>query len=389
MAGLTKTADVVVIGAGIAGLSVARALTEKTKVKVVVIEMEPSYACGSTGKAAGSVRRQLHTETLTKLACETTNDFKTFPEKYGIEIECENPGYLNITGSPETSEKLIRENAIHSKVGLNAEILKPDDIKERWNFIDVRNILVGTYSHDLNVDPYCVATALFKAARSRGTEFWFSTKFLGFISGKEKKIEGIKTTRGEIHTQVIVNAAGPWAGKICLDAGCNIIPPLIPKRRNIWLLKNLRNVPKTIPFIVDWDSPFYIRPYRELFLLSLMEEDELPLLGNDPPFDWEGIFKIEKRVSSRIPTILEANIGKGWSGWRTITPDDCPVLGQLEDVPGLFIAGGFGGHGIALAPSAGRLLASYLLGENSPYRIEEFSITRFPPNHPIPTQVNT
>ncbi|MFH1434846.1 MAG: FAD-dependent oxidoreductase [Pseudomonadota bacterium] len=379
MTGTAQTADVIVLGAGVAGLAAARALAERGGVKVLVVEMEATYACGSTTKAAGSIRRQLHTETLTRIADQTTRDLLTFEQRYGVNPDCEIPGYLNLASSAASHEKLLREDAIHRKVGFKTEILTPDEIGKRWGFIRTDDLAGGTLApDDLNLDPFQVAAGLYRGARGGGAVFMFNTRVTGIIRGKGGAAAGVETTRGEIHAPAVVNAAGPWAAELCVAAGMAETPPLRPRRRLMWQIGKGIRIPRQIPFMVDLDAPFYLRPFRELFLLSLMEEDEVELLGNDPPFEWSWLFKVEDRVAGRMPGLLEGSIARGWAGWRTLTPDDMPVLGRVEQVPGFYMAAGFGGHGIALAPFCGELTASAVLGDGKyEAELEELSLSRF------------
>jgi len=374
-----KTADVVIIGAGVAGMAVARALVEKQKVDVIVVEKEPTYGCGSTGRAIGAVKRQLHTCTLTKIADAGSRDILSFKERYDVEVECEIPGYLSLVSSPKEYEKVLKEDKIHKRAGLTTEILDPAEIARRWSFVAVDDLLAGSYSpHDPNVDPFSVATALYKGARRAGASFLFNAEVTGIMLTKEGSAAGVETTRGAVSAPALVNAAGPWAAELCLKAGMRKKPPMVPRRRQIWQIAQGLDIPRRIPIIIDVDAPFYLRPYRELFLFSLMDEDEIKLTDNEPPFDWELILQIEDRVTGRIPMLLEASFGKGWAGWRTLTPDDAPVLGKVEATPGFYMAAGFGGHGIALAPFCGKMIASEILGEKTHEpALEEFRIERF------------
>ena len=375
----TRSADVVIIGAGVAGLSAARALADSGCLRVIVVEMERSYGLGSTSRALGVLKRVLSTETLSRMADESARDLPTLADPCGADLLCEAPGMLTLASSPQELAKLVSDRDASARAGVSSCLLGPDEVAGRWPFIDPRGLRAGLFSpDDPGVDPHVLSTGLFRAAREGGVEFTFNTRVTGFLRDGRGGIDGVVTTSGDIRAAAVVNAAGPWAAGLCTEAGLARRPPLDPRRRQIWQVAPGLSIPHDIPLVIDADARFYIRPLRDLFLLSLMEEDEIPLLDNEPPFDWEQIFLIEDRASPRIPLLAQASVARGWAGWRTLTPDDAPVLGRVEAVPGLFMAAGFGGHGLALAPSSGRMVAGEILGDVtcsallSPFRIERF-----------------
>jgi sarcosine oxidase subunit beta len=372
------TADVVIIGAGAAGLAVARALARRAGTRTVVLDMEPSYAAGSTGKAVGAIKRQFQTAPLTHFAVESTAIIKSFSRTCDVDTECEPPGYLSLIGTQAQLDKHLSEDVLHRAAGVRTEILEPPRVAARWSFIRTDGLLAAVHSpDDLNVDPYLLATGLYREARSGSTTFRFGTRVVGIMAEKGR-VTGVETPEGAIHAAAVVNAAGPWAADLCLAAGAAGRPPMDPRRRQIWQVAPGLPIPREIPFVVDVDRRFYIRRYRELLLLSLMDEELGVLAGNEPAFDWNQIYEITDRVEGRIPALAEASVAKGWAGWRTLTPDDAPVLGRVESVPGLYMAAGFGGHGLALAPFCGELVAAEILGEDrgadlAPFRIERFA----------------
>jgi sarcosine oxidase subunit beta len=372
-----NTADVVIMGAGVAGLAVARALARKAGIHVVVIDMEPSFGAGSTGKAVGAIKRQFQTEALTSFADASTSIIKSFRQTCDVDTECEPPGYLSLIGSRAQLDKHLLEDALHRKAGVKTEVLEPQQVAARWSFIRTDGLLAAVLSpEDLNVDPYLLATGLYREARAGRTTFRFSTRVVGIMTEKGS-VKGVETGAGRIRAPVVVNAAGAWAADLCLAAGMAGRPPMDPRRRQIWQVAPGLPIPREIPFVIDVDNRFYIRRYRELLLLSLMDEEPAILTSNEPAFDWNQIYEITDRVESRIPALAEASVAKGWAGWRTLTPDDAPVLGKVESVPGLYMAAGFGGHGLALAPFCGELVADEILGldrgpDLAPFRIERF-----------------
>jgi len=363
----------------VAGLSTARALAAIERLRVVVVEMEGSYGLGSTSRALGVLKRVLPTETLARMADESSRDVLTLADPCGADLLCEAPGMLTLASSPQELAKLVRDRDASARAGVSSCLLGPDEVAGRWRFIDPCGLRAGLFSpDDPGVDPYVLSTGLFRAAREGGADFLFNTRVTGFMRDDRGGVDGIATTSGDIRAAAVVNAAGPWAAGLCSEAGLARRPPLDPRRRQIWQVAPGLSIPHDIPLVIDADARFYIRPSRELFLLSLMDEDEIPLTGNEPPFDWEQISQIEDRVSPRIPLLAQARVARGWAGWRTLTPDDAPVLGRVEAVPGLFMAAGFGGHGLALAPFCGRIVAREILGDRTcdpwlaPFRIERF-----------------
>lgn len=374
---MTETADVVIIGSGIVGSSVAYHLAEAGCTNVLVIEREPHQGKGSTGKSMGGVRAQFSTPVNIQMSIYSIDFFAKFDEVIGYPADYRAHGYL-FCATQERHLKYLHANRERQlALGLkNVEIVSRDDIARFVPQLRVDDILGGTYcSTDGFVDPHSVMMGFMLKAREGGVRLWLDTPVTG-IEVENGEVTGISTRRGRVATRVVVNAAGPWAAEVARMAGATL--PVEPLRRQLVPTEPFDKLPKRFPMVIDMSTGFHFRREGAGILMAWNDPEETPGFKTD--FDPTFVEKVLTRAADRVPCLADAAVNprRSWAGLYEMTPDHHAILGPASDVSGLFFANGFSGHGVMHSPASGRITADLILNgrsdliDTSQLRVERF-----------------
>ncbi|MBS1859959.1 MAG: FAD-binding oxidoreductase [Acidobacteria bacterium] len=372
-----KAADVIIIGGGIVGSSVAYHLTEAGCRSVVVIERESHQGKGSTGKSMGGVRAQFSLPVSIRMSLYSIPFFAAFEETMGHPSGYRPQGYLFVATEARHMDYLRANYARQVEAGLKTvALLSRDDVRGLAPEIRTDDVIGGTFcSTDGFVDPYSVMTGFMLKAMERGVELMRDTEVTG-IRTDGRGVCGVETSRGEIAGRVVVNAAGAWAGRVARLAGVDL--PVEPLRRMLVPTEPFDKVAHTSPMVVDMSTGFHYRPEGRGLLLAWNDPEETP--GFKLNFDHGFIEKILTRGVSRLPVLEEAEVNpkRAWAGLYEMTPDHHPVIGPVKEVPGLFLANGFSGHGVMHSPATGRIVADLITrGASDLVETEPLGLQRF------------
>jgi sarcosine oxidase subunit beta len=221
------------------------------------------------------------------------------------------------------------------------------------------DIVGGSFcSTDGFVDPYSAMIGFMTWAADHGAKLWKDARVTG-ISKNEIRIAGVQTSKGDVSTRTVVNAAGAWAAEIAKFAGVDL--PVQPLRRMLVPTEPFDQFPHNAPMIIDMSNGFHFRPEALGFLLAWNDPEETP--GYKTDFDPAFIEKILTRAADRVPCFenVAVNPKRAWAGLYEMTPDHHPILGPVTEVPGFFLANGFSGHGVMHAPATGKILSDLIL----------------------------
>jgi sarcosine oxidase subunit beta len=409
---LVETADVVIIGSGIVGSSVAYHLAQAGCANVLVIEREAHQGKGSTGKSMGGVRAQFSTPVNIQMSRYSIDFFSRFDEVVGHPADYRAHGYLFCA----TNEKHVaylkanRERQIALGV-TNVEWVTAADIVKMVPQLRVDDILGGTFCPtDGFVDPHSVMMGFMLNARERGARLWLDTQVTGIQvddgsadvpsasgkpslaekndselagkaqpfrpSGRQNRISGVMTSRGLISTRVVVNAAGAWAEEVAKMAGAEL--PVEPLRRQLVPTEPFDQLPKRFPMVIDMSTGFHFRREGKGILLAWNDPHETPGFKTD--FDESFVEKILTHAASRVPVLAEAGVNprRAWAGLYEMTPDHHAIIGPSPNVEGLYFVNGFSGHGVMHSPAAGRITADLVLtGHSDLIDATQLSVERF------------
>jgi len=355
-----RTADVVLIGGGIVGSSIAYHLTASGCKNVLVIERESAQGKGSTGKSMGGVRAQFSTPVNIQMSLYSIPFYASFDERLGYPFGYRSQGYLFCATSEDHLAYLRASYATQVRLGLEtARMVTGGEIRQMFPQLRSDDILGGAFcSTDGFVDPYSAMTGFMACASDHGAELWKNTLATG-IQCDAQGIIGVETNRGTVSTRTVVNCAGPWASSVAEMAGVDL--PVQPLRRMLVPTEPFADFPRTAPMIIDMSNGFHFRPEGLGFLLAWNDPEETP--GFKIDFDPAFVEKILTRAADRVPVFenLAVNPRRAWAGLYEMTPDHHPILGAVPELAGFFLANGFSGHGVMHAPATGKILADLIL----------------------------
>jgi sarcosine oxidase subunit beta len=373
-----QTADVVIIGGGIVGASIAWHLTEAGCHDVLIVERESHQGKGSTGKSMGGVRAQFATKPNIQMSLYSIPFYAAFEERLGQPSEYRPQGYMFVATRPSHLEYLRTNQALQKSLGLKKlGMVSREEIIERVPQLRSDDILGGSFcATDGFVDPYSVMVGFTTVACERGAKVWKATEVTGIYRNGSGSFE-VQTARGPVSAKTVVNAAGAWAREVAAMAGVDL--PVEPLRRMLVPTEPFDGVSHEIPMVIDMTNGFHFRPESLGFLLAWNDPEETS--GFNTNFEPSFIEKILERAADRVPCFenLAINPKRAWAGLYEMTPDHHCILGAVPGLDGFLCANGFSGHGVMHAPATGKILADLIMtGKTSVVdEVEVLSPARF------------
>ena len=357
---MSESADVVVIGSGIVGSSIAWHLTDAGCHNVLVIERETQQGKGSTGKSMGGVRAQFATEVNIRMSLYSIPFFRTFDDRMDYPSGYRPQGYLFVATSRIHMDYLRANFERQTALGLEAvQLLDAGAVIRMAPQIRPDDIVGGSFcATDGFVDPYSVMKGFMLRASDGGARLWRGVEVTG-IDVDSSGVSGVRTAKGNVATRAVVNAAGAWAAGIAKLAGISL--PVEPMRRMLVPTEPFDKISHQSPMTVDMATGFHFRPEGLGLLMAWNDPDETP--GYKTNFDPAFVEKILTRGVSRFPCLEEVEVDprRAWAGLYEMTPDHHCIIGPAPGVPGFYLANGFSGHGVMHSPSTGRITADLIL----------------------------
>lgn len=370
------SADVIVIGAGVQGASLAFHLAERGA-RVIVVERS-AVAAGATGRSSGLVRMHYDLLAETKLAWASFPYFRDWAERVGGECGFTKTGFLWM--EPAEGESRLRANvAAHRALGIESSVVDAVGIRRIAPGLAVADGEVAAYEPESGyADPSGTAAGFMRAARDRGATLVRGAHVTAIpVAGGQ--VTGVETTKGAFAAPVVVNVAGGWAARVAALAGLDI--PVTVWRHDTGYVGVPPTVARPLPVVIDNPNAQYLRPEGSgLALIGLEDENGL---DGDPDRDaadaepgFEG--RVTERVIRRVPALVDGTFQSAHSGQDGLTPDQRPILGQAGP-DGFYLDCGHSGTGFKTAPAVGLGMAELILdGEArsvdiSPFRLERFA----------------
>jgi sarcosine oxidase subunit beta len=354
---LQKTADVVIIGGGVSGTSIAYYLAERGVKKIALLERE-NIATGSTGKSAGIITHYFSDAFMTDLELKAGEILKTFQEQMGAPIDYTPADYLYLLPHSEMLH-FKKTIALYRQKAIPIEELSMDEIERMSPALTAEGVGIAAIVRDAAyADAPSVARGYAQAAEQKNVTLLRGLGAVG-IKTRSGRVQAVVTVKGEIETEIVVNAAGPWAKAVGLMAGIDL--PLTLLRHQAMLFRP----PFKLGFQVsDLVHKVYFRPQTGGYMLVSGGEEDDELIETPDYFnqgaDTDLVADLGARVTTRIPAFAESEYMTGWAGLLDRTPDWYPLLGRLPGVAGFYAACGFFRHGFHLAPVMGLLLAELI-----------------------------
>jgi sarcosine oxidase subunit beta len=367
-----ESADVVIAGGGIAGCALAYQLA-KRKVDVLLLERE-TLGSQSTGKCAGGVRQQFSTEANVRLQMLSVKMLESFEHDTGQPADFRQIGYLFLFTQPQQVEDFRHNMDMWHRVGLTeARWVDPAEAAKMVPVLNVDDVLGCTFCPtDGIASPADVTSGYASAARRLGARLKEGVEVTG-IDVASGRVQGVRTSAGDIATRMVINCAGAWAASIGRLAGLEI--PVLPYRRHIAVTGKFPALPRTTPMTVDFRTSLYFHPEGDGVLIGMSDRTEAPSYVTD--VNWEFLEKMFEQAARRAPALASAGVKTAWAGLYESTPDHQAILGPVAELEGFWCAAGFSGHGFMQAPAAALLLTQLLLDHKSEIDISTFAFERF------------
>ncbi|ODU09584.1 MAG: amino acid dehydrogenase [Rubrivivax sp. SCN 71-131] len=375
--------DVIVIGAGVVGCSIAFHLTALGARDVRVID-RLGIGNGTSAQSSGILRTHYSVPQNVELARRSFAAFERFAE-YVADAEADaglvRCGYL--IAAPEGPRLAALQAALAQQqaLGIPMRLLDVHEAAERLpiaRFDDAA--LIGFEPEAGFADAYLVATGFARAARRLGARFLEGVAVQGLLR-EGGRITGVQTDRGPMHAGLVISAQNIWTAE--LQAWSGIEMPLYPERHRVFAFETpAAPYTRAMPVYKDLGSPgmLYCRSYggRQMLVSEGIAGERLTapeIEQADIPMD--AVIEVGEQVAGRFPAYAEAGLASSWTGVYDVTPDWNPVLGPVPGLEGLLVAFGFSGHGFKLSPAVGRLVAQMALGQPTGIAAEAYAIERF------------
>lgn len=357
-----QTADVVIIGGGVIGASVAYHLAARGVRDVLVLERGAAPGAGSTGRATGGFRAQFGTEVNVRLSLLSREKLLRFEEETGVDPGFRQVGYLFVAGREEELRELLSAQTVQHECGFaearEVNVEEVARLNPAWN---LEGVAGGVYCPaDGFIRPLEILRGYTEAGARLGARFRYGVTVEGVCEDGEGKVGTLLTTAGEVSAGAFVNAAGAWAGEVARALGTEV--PVTPLRRQVAVTRPFNLLPDEMPMTICVNDGFHLR-VRDGRVLLLWPDDT----GGEDPFDTsvdEGwLTAVVSKSHERVPCLRQAEIDRAacWAGLYEMSPDRHALLGRAEGFDDLYLANGSSGHGVMHAPALGQLLSEIIL----------------------------
>ena len=381
---MSRSADVIIIGAGVHGASLAFHLARRGA-QVIVLEKK-FIAAGATGRSSGLVRMHYDVKQDSELAWLSFQYFRNWKEMVGggAGAGCgfTRTGFVQLVARADV-DRLKANVSMHQQIGIPVMLIKADDVKRLAPSFATEDIELAAYEPESGYAmPSDTANGLVNAAKDKGAQLIQDCAVRGIrVSGG--KVKGVQTAQGEFDAPVVVNAAGAWAGQVNQMAGLDL--PYDTWRHDTMFVARPAQIGPSHPAVIDFGNEMYFRPEGNLTLVGL--EDGNPL-GESPEGDTDHARPgfVERgidRICRRIPSMENGALHSAHGGYDGITPDQHPLLGPAGP-DGLYLDCGFSGTGFKVSPAVGLCLSEWILdGRSQSVDLSIYSPARFAAGKPV------
>ncbi|MCW4466275.1 FAD-binding oxidoreductase [Glutamicibacter sp. MNS18] len=368
---LPDSADVVIIGGGIMGVSAAWHLAKSGVQNIVLLELG-DLGGGSSAKPLGGVRANFSDPGNIMLGKRSLEAYRKFDAEFGAGIGLQQVGYLFLCRNDDSLQALEAATATQNSMGVSSRMIDAEEAERINPFIDARALNGASFSpEDGYAEPALAVAGYAHAARQLGVRILTHTQVLD-IETAEGTIRSVRTNRGKISTNAVICCAGAWSAQIGQMAGVSL--PVVPTKRMIGLTMPQATTPARIPFTLDLATTMYFHNYGSGLLLGISHEQPE---GFGREFDYSWLAEFNDAAAVCAPGLENPDLVGGWAGYYENTPDHNALIGHSRDLPGFFYATGFSGHGFLQGPAVGELVADLYHGRTSFMDPTPFSVDRF------------
>ena len=367
-----ERAEVVIVGGGVVGASIAWHLASRGMRDVVVIERD-RLGSGSTSRNAGGVRLQFSSEINVRLSQRSLPRWERFADEMGVDPAFHQVGYLFLVTSDADAGAFERSLALWSRLDVPARRIDAQEARALFPELKVDDVRFATFCpKDGHLDPTALLNGYVARAREKGVRFREGEPVTA-IDRVGDRVSAVRTSQGTIACATVVNAAGPWAAQVGALAGVDL--PIQPLRRQIFVTDPVPGLDHEFPLTVEMATTFYFHRESGGVLMGMVDPADRP--GFDDSLNWDFLPTMVERALDRVPVLERANVKTGWAGFYEDTPDKHPIIGNVKALPGFVCAAGFSGHGLMHAPAAGEAVAELITDGRTTLDITRLAYERF------------
>jgi 4-methylaminobutanoate oxidase (formaldehyde-forming) len=382
-ADIPSSAEIVIIGGGVVGCSVAYHLAAMGRRDVVLLE-QGRLSCGTTWHAAGLVGQLRAHQNMTRLVQHSIDLYSRLEAETGLATGWKQCGSIIVARTPERMTLLRRVAASATAQGVPCEVISVKEAAERYPVMATDDLLGALWlPSDGKANPADVTQALAKGARMRGARIFEKTKVTG-IRVKDGRASGVETAHGPIEAEVVVNCAGQWAKAV--GRLCGVTVPLHSAEHMYVVTGKIPGVHPDLPVMRDPDGYIYVKEEVGGLLVGGFEPVAKPWAtdGIPEPFefqllpdDWDQFQILMENALVRVPALHDAEIKTFVNGPESFTPDNNFIIGEAPELKNFFVAAGFNSIGIASGGGAGKALAEWIVGGEPSLDLWPVDIRRF------------
>ncbi len=379
---LPASAEVIVVGGGIVGCSIAYHLTRRGVTDVLLVE-QGTLTGGTTWHAAGLVSQLKSSHSLTKLATYSARLFEELEDETGQATGYRTPGSVSVASDEERYEEILRGMSMAKTVDVAIEVITPQQAKEFWPEMYIDDLVGAVYiPQDGQTSPVDTTMALAKGAKDRGARIVEGVA-VERLRVENERIAGVETERGYIAAEAVVLATGMWTRHLAETAGVNV--PLQACEHFYIVTEPVPGLAPDTPTLRDPTNYTYFKEETGKIMAGFFEPrakvwnlDGVPrdFTFGTLPEDWDHVGPIFERSIHRVPILGEVGIQLFFNGPEAFTPDGVYYLGESPEVDRLYVAAGFNSVGLQSGGGAGWVMADWIVDGHAPMDLAAVDIRR-------------
>jgi len=368
-----KSADIVIIGGGISGVSIGYFLLKHGAKNVTILERD-FLTAGATGRCGAGIRQQWGAPVnclMSKFSCEF---FETAMDEleYKSDIEFHQGGYMLLVSTEKELEQTKKNITLQNSLGIESKLLSLDEAVEFVPILNTDGLLAATFHHkDGHLNPFHTTKAFADAFDRLGGNVHINTAVTG-INMQKGKVTGVVTNRGKISTDTVIIAAGGYSQQVAAMAGYEL--PLYSKRHNILVTEPVERILN--PMLMSFSLNFYCQqtPHGS-FIMGCNCPDQPQDLRTTADSNFP--VTMSKTITRVVPALKNLRMLRQWAGLYNMSPDSHPIYDQIPGAEGLYVAAGYSGHGFMMAPATGQSMAELVLGQSPTLPWDKLGFARF------------